>query len=90
MCLIQLTPVQDLFTENLTSANYDIFFHMLKQCFMMHNFKIMDHLQSLSPVNAMAVLKQIEKHGDMKMTNQYPQGFKQLFETIECSKESCR
>ncbi|XP_027466596.1 dimethyladenosine transferase 2, mitochondrial isoform X3 [Zalophus californianus] len=90
MCLIQLTPLPNLFTENLTSVNYDVFFHMLKQCFMKRHFKLMDHLQLLSPVNATAILKQIEKHGDMKITDLYPQDFKQLFETIECSKESCR
>ncbi|XP_064450507.1 dimethyladenosine transferase 2, mitochondrial isoform X3 [Mirounga angustirostris] len=90
MCLIQLTPLPNLFTENLTSVNYDVFFHMLKQCFMKRNFKLMDHLQLLSPVNATAILKQIEKNGDMKITDLHPQDFKQLFETIECSKESCR
>ncbi|XP_032247811.1 dimethyladenosine transferase 2, mitochondrial-like [Phoca vitulina] len=76
--------------KNLTSVDYDVFFHMLKQCFMKRNFKLMDHLQLLSPVNATAILKQIEKHGDMKRTDLYPQDFKQLFETVECSKESCR
>ncbi|XP_045838148.1 dimethyladenosine transferase 2, mitochondrial isoform X2 [Meles meles] len=90
MCLIQLTPLQNLFTENLTSVNYDIFFHMLKQCFMKRNFRLMDHLQLLSPVNATAVLKEMGKHGDMKITDLYPQDFKQLFETIEGFKESCR
>ncbi|XP_032718763.1 dimethyladenosine transferase 2, mitochondrial [Lontra canadensis] len=90
MCLIQLTPLQNLFTENLTSVNYDIFFHMLKQCFMKRNFRLMDHLQLLSPVNATAILKEMGKHGDMKITDLYPQDFKQLFETIECFKESCR
>ncbi|XP_044243930.2 dimethyladenosine transferase 2, mitochondrial isoform X2 [Ursus arctos] len=61
-----------------------------KQCFMKRNFKLMDHLQLLSPVNATAILKQIGKHGDMKITDLYPQDFKRLFETIECSRESCR
>lgn len=45
MCFIQLTPLQNLFTENLTSVNYDIFFHMLKQCFMKRHATLMDHLQ---------------------------------------------
>ncbi|XP_025286406.1 dimethyladenosine transferase 2, mitochondrial [Canis lupus baileyi] len=90
MCLIQLTPHQNLFTENLTSINYDVFFLMLKQCFMKRNFKLMDHLQLLSPVNAAAILKQIGKDGDMKITDLYPQDFKQLFEAIEYFRESCR
>ncbi|XP_043424386.1 dimethyladenosine transferase 2, mitochondrial isoform X1 [Prionailurus bengalensis] len=90
MCFIQLTPLQNLFTENLTSVNYDIFFHMLKQCFMKRHATLMDHLQSLSPVNAVAILKEIEKDGDMKITDLYPEDFKLLFETIESFRESCR
>ncbi|XP_039093410.1 dimethyladenosine transferase 2, mitochondrial [Hyaena hyaena] len=90
MCFIQLTPLPNLFTENLTSVNYDVFFHMLKQCFMKRYASLMDHLQSLSPVNAVAILEQMEKDGDMKITDLYPEDFKLLFETIECSRESCR
>uniref|UniRef100_A0A673SUD5 rRNA adenine N(6)-methyltransferase n=1 Tax=Suricata suricatta TaxID=37032 RepID=A0A673SUD5_SURSU len=90
MCFIQLTPRQNLFTENLTSVNYDVFFHMLKQCFMKRYGTLMDHLQSLSPVNAVSILKQIEKDEYMKITDLYPEDFKLLFEAIECSRESCR
>ncbi|CAK7317486.1 Dimethyladenosine transferase 2, mitochondrial [Vulpes lagopus] len=61
-----------------------------QQCFMKRNFKLMDHLQLLSPVNAAAILKQIGKDGDMKITDLYPQDFKQLFEAIEYFRESCR
>ena len=50
---------------------------------MICNVKLMDHLQPLSPVNATAVLKQIEKHGDMKITDLYPQDFKQIFRVFQ-------
>lgn len=63
LCLIQLTPRRTLFTENLTPINYDVFFHMLKQCFMKRNAKLIDHLHSLSPVDAMDILKKIKKKG---------------------------
>lgn len=46
--------------------------------------------RSLSPVNAVAILKEIEKDGDMKITDLYPEDFKLLFETIESFRESCR
>uniref|UniRef100_A0A9L0JG41 rRNA adenine N(6)-methyltransferase n=1 Tax=Equus asinus TaxID=9793 RepID=A0A9L0JG41_EQUAS len=87
LCLIQLTPRRTLFTENLTPINYDVFFHMLKQCFMKRNAKLIDHLHSLSPVDAMDILKKIKKKEKTKITNLYPRDFKQLFETIECSKD---
>ncbi|XP_058557394.1 dimethyladenosine transferase 2, mitochondrial isoform X2 [Neofelis nebulosa] len=47
-------------------------------------------IRSLSPVNAVAILKEIEKDGDMKITDLYPEDFKLLFETIESFRESCR
>lgn len=91
LCFIQLTPRRNLFTENLTPVNYDVFFHMLKQCFMKRNAMLIDHLHSLSPVDAMDILKQIKKKKKTKITNMYPRDFKRLFETIECSKDySCR
>lgn len=86
LCFIRLTPRRNLFTENLTPVNYDVFFHMLKQCFMKRNAKRIDHLHSLSPVDAMDILKQTRKKEKTKITNMYPRDFKRLFETIECSK----
>ncbi|XP_006188231.1 dimethyladenosine transferase 2, mitochondrial isoform X1 [Camelus ferus] len=87
MCLIQLTPHRDLFTGNLTPFNYDVFFHMLRQCFMKRNAKLVDHLHSLSPIDALHILKQIKKNKNVKVIDMYPQDFHRLFETIECSKE---
>lgn len=44
----------------------------------------------LSPIDAMDILKQIDADKKTKVVNMHPQGFKQLFETIESSKEhSC-
>ncbi|KAM5302150.1 dimethyladenosine transferase 2, mitochondrial isoform 2-T2 [Glossophaga mutica] len=91
LCFIQCTPRRNLFTENLTPVNYDVFFHMLKQCFLKRNAKLIHQLHSLSPVDAVGVLKKIKQKGTTKITDMYPLDFKRLFETIECSKDySCK
>ncbi|XP_004376002.1 dimethyladenosine transferase 2, mitochondrial isoform X1 [Trichechus manatus latirostris] len=87
LCFIRMTPRRNLFTENLTPINYDVFFHMLKQCFGKRNAKLVDHLHSLSPVDAKDILTLIRKHENVKITNICPEDFKLLFETIECSKD---
>lgn len=43
--------------------------------------------RSLSPVDAMDILMQTRKNETVKITEMYPQDFKRLFETIECSKD---
>ncbi|XP_057582102.1 dimethyladenosine transferase 2, mitochondrial isoform X2 [Hippopotamus amphibius kiboko] len=87
LCFIQLTPHRNLFTGTLTPFNYDVFFHMLRQCFMKRNAKLIDRLHSLSPIDGMHILKQIKKKKDVKVINMYPEDFQRLFETIECSKD---
>ncbi|XP_066237788.1 dimethyladenosine transferase 2, mitochondrial [Saccopteryx leptura] len=87
LCLIRMTPRRDLFTRNLTPINYDVFFHMLKQCFMKRNAKLINQLHSLSPVDALEILKKIKQKERTKVIEMYPLEFKQLFETIECSKD---
>ncbi|XP_055275715.1 dimethyladenosine transferase 2, mitochondrial isoform X1 [Moschus berezovskii] len=87
LCFIQLTPHRNLFTGTLTPFNYDVFFHMLRQCFMKRNAKLIDHLPSLSPIDAVHILKQIKKHKDVRVIDMYPEDFQRLFETIECSKD---
>ncbi|XP_010851196.1 PREDICTED: dimethyladenosine transferase 2, mitochondrial [Bison bison bison] len=87
LCFVQLTPHRNLFTGTLTPFNYDVFFHMLRQCFMKRNAKLIDHLPSLSPIDAVHILKQIKKKKDVRVVDMYPKDFLRLFETIECSKD---
>ncbi|XP_068842202.1 dimethyladenosine transferase 2, mitochondrial isoform X1 [Capricornis sumatraensis] len=87
LCFIQLTPHRNLFTGTLTPFNYDVFFHMLRQCFMKRNAKLIDHLPSLSPIDAVHILKQIKKPKDVRVVDMYPEDFQRLFETIECSQD---
>lgn len=87
MCFIRMTPRKDLFSESLTPINYDIFFHMIKQCFVKRSATLEEHLPSLSPVDAVDIMKHLNVSKKSKITNMYPQDFKQLFEAIECSKD---
>ncbi|XP_075387487.1 dimethyladenosine transferase 2, mitochondrial [Tenrec ecaudatus] len=84
---IRMTPRRNLFTENLTPVNYNVFFYMLKHCFGKRNAKIVDHLPSISPVDAVDILMQIRKHKNVKTINMCPEDFKHLFEAIECAKD---
>ncbi|KAL4674772.1 hypothetical protein H8959_018706 [Pygathrix nigripes] len=85
--LVQMTPRQNLFANSLTPMNYNIFFHLLKHCFGRRTATVIDHLRSLTPLDARDVLMQIGKEEDEKVVNMYPQDFKRLFETIECSED---
>nr|XP_055090685.1 dimethyladenosine transferase 2, mitochondrial isoform X3 [Symphalangus syndactylus] len=85
--LIQMTPRENLFAKSLTPMNYNIFFHLLKHCFGRRSATVIDHLRSLTPLDARDILMQIGKKEDEKVVNMYPQDFKTLFETIECSKD---
>ncbi|XP_032098083.1 dimethyladenosine transferase 2, mitochondrial isoform X1 [Sapajus apella] len=84
---IQITPDRNLFTENLTPMSYQVFFHMVKQCFGKRKCRIIDHLRSLTPLDAEDILRQIGKKKEDKVTNWHPQDFKRLFETIHSSKD---
>ncbi|XP_020007162.2 dimethyladenosine transferase 2, mitochondrial isoform X1 [Castor canadensis] len=87
MYLIQMTPRRNLFTENLTPINYDVFFHMVKHCFGKPNAQLIHHLHALSPVDTKDILTRSRKSEKVKVTDVFPQEFKRLFEKIECSKD---
>lgn len=52
----------------------------------LNKFALYFFCSSLSPVDAMDILKQTRKKEKTKITSMYPRDFKRLFETIECSK----
>lgn len=85
---IQMTPRKGLFTEHLSPLNYDIFFHMVKQCFGKRSAPIMQHLCSLSTVDPIVVLRQVRLNPRMTILQMYPQDFKRLFEAIERSEDT--
>ncbi|XP_023565953.1 dimethyladenosine transferase 2, mitochondrial isoform X1 [Octodon degus] len=87
LCFIQMTPRKDLFTKYLTPLNYDIFFHMVKQCFGRRSALLIQHLHSLTPYDPLTIMNKAEIKSEVKPSDIYPQDFKHLFETIECSSD---
>lgn len=83
--LVQMTPRKDLFTDQLTPMNFQVFFHMVKHCFAKRSATVSHHLRSLSTVDSVPVLRQAKRHPEEKVTDMYPQDFKHLFEIVECS-----
>ncbi|XP_004853542.1 dimethyladenosine transferase 2, mitochondrial isoform X1 [Heterocephalus glaber] len=88
LCFIQITPRKTLFTEYLTPINYDIFFHMVKQCFGRRSAFLTHHLHSLTPYDPVTILNKAKIETNMKTCDMYPQGYKHLFETIERSSDN--
>ncbi|KAM6166264.1 dimethyladenosine transferase 2, mitochondrial [Erethizon dorsatum] len=87
LCFIQMTPRKNLFTEYLTPINYDIFFHMVKQCFGRRSALLIQHLHSLTPYDPLNIMNEAKIGTKVKPSDIYPQDFKHLFETIECSSD---
>ncbi|XP_048213476.1 dimethyladenosine transferase 2, mitochondrial [Perognathus longimembris pacificus] len=83
MYLIRLIPRKNLFTENLTPINFDIFFHMIRHCFGKPNASILHHLRALSPIDAKIILKKMKLAESTKVNKMSPRDFKLLFETVE-------
>ncbi|KAM5237703.1 dimethyladenosine transferase 2, mitochondrial [Ctenodactylus gundi] len=89
LCFIQMTPRQNLFTDHLTPISFDIFFHLVKQCFGKRSATVIHHLHSLTPIDPVSVMKKTKfKNKNIKVLDLYPEDFKHLFETIECSSDS--
>ncbi|XP_005374849.1 PREDICTED: dimethyladenosine transferase 2, mitochondrial [Chinchilla lanigera] len=87
VCFIQMTPRKNLFTEYLTPINYDIFFHMVKQCFGRRRALVIQHLHSLTPYDPLTIMNEANIETKVKPSDIYPQDFKNLFETIERSSD---
>lgn len=86
-CFIQMIPRKDLFTEYLTPINYDIFFHMMKQCFGRRSALLIQHLHSLTPCDPLTIMNKAKIKASVKPSDIYPQDFKRLFKAIECSSD---
>ncbi|XP_042557203.1 dimethyladenosine transferase 2, mitochondrial [Dipodomys spectabilis] len=83
MYFIRLIPRKNLFTENLTPINFDIFFHMVRHCFGKPNASLLHHLRALSPIDSKEILRKMKISETKKVNKMSPRDFKQVFERIE-------
>uniref|UniRef100_A0A6I8P267 rRNA adenine N(6)-methyltransferase n=1 Tax=Ornithorhynchus anatinus TaxID=9258 RepID=A0A6I8P267_ORNAN len=85
LCLVKMTPRKDLFSESLTPLNSTFFFHLVKQSFVKHKFKLMDNLNLWNPFDGENILKRLKRQEDDTFNSLFPHEFKYLFEAMEGS-----
>ncbi|NWY66819.1 TFB2M transferase, partial [Erithacus rubecula] len=85
LCLVRLTPQQNLFTGGLKPSNASTFIFMVKQSFAKPKSKLTDRLYSWSLDNSDKLLKALEIPKNAAMYNLYPEDYKRLFEALQNS-----
>ncbi|XP_042751184.1 dimethyladenosine transferase 2, mitochondrial [Lagopus leucura] len=85
LCLVRLTPQQNLFTGGLKPANSATFIFMVKQCLTKPRSKLIDRLNSWSLDNADKLLKALEIPKYIETGNVYPEDYKRLFCALQNS-----
>ncbi|NWW81517.1 TFB2M transferase, partial [Climacteris rufus] len=86
LCLVRLTPQQNLFTGGLKPSNASTFIFMVKQSFAKPRSRLSDRLNSWSLDNSDKLLKALEIPENAAMRSLYPEDYKRLFEALQnCS-----
>ncbi|XP_042301599.1 dimethyladenosine transferase 2, mitochondrial isoform X1 [Sceloporus undulatus] len=87
LCLVRMTPRKDLFTDNLTTVNSNIFIVIVKQCLAKGKTKLIDKLNLWSCESGKKLLRQLEMPENITTGSLYPEQYKCLFELMEQSNE---
>ncbi|XP_066172048.1 dimethyladenosine transferase 2, mitochondrial [Sylvia atricapilla] len=85
LCLVRLTPQENLFTGGLKPSNVSTFIFMVKQSFAKPKSRLIDRLNSWSLDNSDRLLKALEIPKNAAMCNLYPEDYKRLFEALQNS-----
>ncbi|NXG03255.1 TFB2M transferase, partial [Sakesphorus luctuosus] len=85
LCLVRLTPQQNLFTGGLKPTNAATFIFMVKQCLAKPKSRLRDRLNSWSLDNSSKLLKELEIPKNAIVRDLYPEDYKRLFEALQNS-----
>ncbi|NXM23678.1 TFB2M transferase, partial [Oxyruncus cristatus] len=85
LCLVRLTPQQNLFTGALKPTNATTFIFMVKQCLAKPTSRLSDRLNSWSLDNGGELLKALEIPENAAMRDLYPEDYRRLFEALQNS-----
>ncbi|KFP98049.1 hypothetical protein N330_04116, partial [Leptosomus discolor] len=85
LCLVRLTPHQNLFTGSLKPTNSATFIFMVKQSFAKPKSRLIDRLNSWSLDNSGKLLRQLEIPKNAATRNLYPEDYRRLFEALQNS-----
>ncbi|XP_030302494.1 dimethyladenosine transferase 2, mitochondrial [Calypte anna] len=87
LCLVRLTPHQNLFTGSLKPTNSATFIFMVKQCLAKPRSKLTDRLSSWSLDNGGKLLRELEIPQNAETRDLYPEDYRRLFEALQNSSE---
>ncbi|XP_073528902.1 dimethyladenosine transferase 2, mitochondrial [Phyllobates terribilis] len=87
LCLVQITPKRNLFSENFTPTDGGIFVYMIKQFLTRRKSKLIEKLDNLSPGNGKDMLQSLALPVDIVTGCIYPEEYKLLFEIMSRSEE---
>ncbi|KAM4902549.1 dimethyladenosine transferase 2, mitochondrial isoform 1-T1 [Sylvia borin] len=85
LCLVRLTPQENLFTGGLKPSNVSTFIFMVKQSFAKPKSRLTDRLNSWSLDNSDTLLQALEIPKNAAMCDLYPEDYKRLFEALQNS-----
>ncbi|XP_027585558.2 dimethyladenosine transferase 2, mitochondrial [Pipra filicauda] len=85
LCLVRLTPQQNLFTGGLKPTNATTFIFMVKQCLAKPTSRLSARLNSWSLDNGGKLLKALEIPENAVMRDLYPEDYRRLFEALQNS-----
>ncbi|KFV40102.1 hypothetical protein N341_01903, partial [Tyto alba] len=85
LCLVRLTPRQNLFTGGLTPTNSSTFIFLVKQCLAKPRSRLTNRLNSWSLDSGGKLLREIEIPQNAETRNLYPEDYRRLFEALQNS-----
>ncbi|NXP79816.1 TFB2M transferase, partial [Ramphastos sulfuratus] len=85
LCLIRLTPKQNLFTGGLKPTNSSTFIFMVKQCLAKPKSRLIDRLNSWSLDVGDKLLSELEIPKNARTRDLYPEDYRRLFEALQTS-----
>ncbi|GAB0187157.1 dimethyladenosine transferase 2, mitochondrial [Grus japonensis] len=85
LCLVRLTPQQNLFTGGLEPTNSSTFIFMVKQCLAKPRSRLTDRLNSWSLDNGGKLLRELEIPKNAETCHLYPEDYRRLFEALQNS-----
>ncbi|KAJ8290591.1 hypothetical protein GJAV_G00014960 [Gymnothorax javanicus] len=87
LCLVRLTPRQNLFTAHLSPANGAMLIMMVKQCMAKRKALLVDRLNSWSPGSGAKIIQEMGLLESTLTGHMFPEEYKHLFQLMEQSQE---
>uniref|UniRef100_A0A8C1ES61 rRNA adenine N(6)-methyltransferase n=1 Tax=Cyprinus carpio carpio TaxID=630221 RepID=A0A8C1ES61_CYPCA len=85
LCLVRITPREDLFNSHLTPLNGSTLVLMVKQCLAKRKSRLIEQINSWSPGSGSELISKLSFLDDTMTGDVYPDEFKRLFELMEQS-----